>query len=175
MPRLSRLRFMNVDRTRMPAYAAASGRGASRTRCRVIRSPARPACGGRRRWSGALLGQVSVAPVMGRPDFQCSLNAIQCLDDDGAPDPVVPTDLTRWAAADCFTVHMTTSGQARVHIQGEEHLLSPFFALVVSPGMSYRLHFEQDSPPADRAHRTAGPGAAAVLYARPLFARADHL
>ncbi|MEZ5194668.1 MAG: hypothetical protein R2734_20825 [Nocardioides sp.] len=89
-------------------------------------------------------------------------------------DFVVPTDLTRWAAADCFTVHMTTSGQARVHIQGEEHLLSPFFALVVSPGMSYRLHFEQDSP-ADRAHRTAGPGAAAVPYARPLAARADHL
>ncbi|MEZ5194669.1 MAG: hypothetical protein R2734_20830 [Nocardioides sp.] len=64
MPRLSRLRFMNVDRTRMPRtpphpVAGRPERAAgSSDRLHDLRAEAEEVVGG-------LLGQVSVAPVTG--------------------------------------------------------------------------------------------------------------
>lgn len=95
-----------------------------------------------------LLGRARVSPARGqRRDFQCTLNAIQFLDVTMAYlDYAVATDVDVAQAADAYTVHMTTSGQASVEIEGAAHVLTPFFALVVSPGMPYRLHVEHDSP-----------------------------
>ncbi len=147
MARLSRLRFMNVDRTRMPVRRRIRSRGVPNAlqdhpvACTTDVAEAADV-------TGQLLGPVAISLAPGSASsFQCTLNAIQCLDVTLAYlDFVVPVDLTVWAAADCFTIHMTTSGQGRVQIWGTGHELSAFTALVVCPGTAYRLHMDQDSP-----------------------------
>ena len=147
MPRLSRLRFVDADRTRLPVRRRIRSRGvpnalqghpvAYTTDCQQAAAV-----------SGQLLGNATVTPVRGaRRDFQCTFNAIQFLDVTMAYlDYAVATDIAVTQSADAYTVHMTTSGQAHVHLDGTDHLITAFFALVVSPGMSYRLHVEHDSP-----------------------------
>lgn len=147
MPRLSRLRFMNVDRTRMPVRRRIRPRGIPNA---LQDHPV--ACThdvpSAREVTSQLLGPARLTPARGtRADFLCTLHAVQVLDVTLAYlDYKVPSDIAIERSADCYTVHMTTSGQATVHVDGEDHLLSAFFALVVSPGTPYDLHLEQDSP-----------------------------
>lgn len=147
MPDLSRLRFMNVDRTRLPVRRRIRPRGIPNA---LLEHPV--ACtsdlAAAREVTSGLLGAAQVTPRRGmRADFLCTLHAVQVLDVTMAYlDYRVPTDITVTESADCYTVHMTTSGQATVHVDDQDHLLSAFFALVVSPGTRYHLRLEQDSP-----------------------------
>lgn len=147
MPRLSRLRFINVDRTRLPVRRRIRSRGIPNALqghpvayTTDVATAAEVTAG--------LLGPAQVEPARGtRKDFQCTLNAVRFLDVTMAYlDYTVATDVTVSESTDAYSVHMTSSGQASVLIGDTEHLLTPFFALVVSPGSAYRLHFEQDSP-----------------------------
>lgn len=147
MPRLSRLRFMDTDKTRMPVRRRIRSRGvpnalqghpvAYTTDVRAAEDV-----------TSQFLGPARIVPQRGsRSEFQCRLHAIQFLDVTMAYlDYAVAADVAVGPAVDAYTVHMTTSGQATVHIQEEAHTLSAFLALVVSPGMSYRLSVEHDSP-----------------------------
>lgn len=147
MPRLSRLRFMDVDRTRLPVRRRIRSRGVPNA------LQAHPVayttdCTAAAHVTSQLLGTASLVPARGsRRDFACTLNAVQLLNVTMAYlDYAVATDITVGEAADAYTVHMTTSGQAHVEIDGDDHLITAFFALVVSPRMAYRLHVEHDSP-----------------------------
>ena len=147
MTRLSRLRFMDVDRTRLPVRRRIRSRGVPNA------LQAHPVayttdCSEAAQVTSQLLGQATVTPVRGaRRDFQCTFNAVQFLDVTMAYlDYAVATDIAVTQAADAYSVHMTTSGQAHVHVGDEDHLITAFLALVVSPGMAYRLHVEHDSP-----------------------------
>lgn len=147
MPRVSRLRFMNVDRTRMPVRRRIRSRGVPNA-LQAHPVALTPWVSEAADVTGHLLGPARVAPAPGaRGEFQCTLNAISFLDVTLAYlDYAVATDIAVAESADCYSVHMTTSGQAVVHIDGADHELSAFFALVVSPGSSYRLHLEHDTP-----------------------------
>lgn len=147
MTRLSRLRFMDVDRTRSPVRRRIRPRGvpnALQGHPVAYTTEVSTAT----EVTSQLLGTAVVAPVRGhRKDFHCALHAVSVLDVAMAyVDYGVPTDVTVAHAADAYCVHMTSAGQARVHIDGHDHVLTPFFALVVSPGQRYRMHLEQDSP-----------------------------
>lgn len=145
--RLSRLRFMDVDRTRMPVRRRIRSRGVPNA---LQDHPVAYTtdCAQAATVTSQLLGGATVTPARGaRRDFQCTVNAIQFLDVTMAYlDYAVATDIAVASAADAYTVHMTTSGQAHVHVDDEDHLITAFLALVVSPGMAYRLHVEHDSP-----------------------------
>lgn len=138
---------MNVDRTRLPVRRRIRSRGVPN----ALQDHA-VACtadlGEATEVVAQLLGTVAISPgAPARPSFLCTLHAVQCLDTTLAHlDFAAPVDVTVWSSADCYTVHIPTSGQGRVTIAGEEHELSAFSALVVSPGTTYRLRLEQDSP-----------------------------
>ncbi|MEQ6902905.1 AraC family transcriptional regulator [Nocardioides sp. YIM 152588] len=147
MPHLSRLRFIDVDRTRLPVRRRIRSRGVPNAlQEHPVACTTDPALA--TRVTSQLLGPAAVAPVRGgRRDFQCTLNAIQFLDVTMAYlDYAVATDVAVAEAADAYTVHMTTSGQASARVGGEDHLITAFLALVVSPGTEYVLHLEHDSP-----------------------------
>ncbi|MCL8025397.1 AraC family transcriptional regulator [Nocardioides bruguierae] len=95
-----------------------------------------------------LLGPAQVLPQpQWRDRFRCRLNAVTLLDLTLAHlDLAVPAEIGVPVSPDCVTVHMTSSGSARVEVDGEEQELSPFHALVVSPGTRYRLTMAVDSP-----------------------------
>ncbi len=145
MPRVSRLRFMNVDRTRMPVRQRIRSRGVpnalqdypvAQTTDKVAATEV----------ATQLLGRTQLLVDDGAR-FVCTLHAISLLDVtmaylDYATATV--TDVSR--SADAYTVHMTTVGEASVQIDGVEHPISAFTALVVSPGMAYRLNTPTDSP-----------------------------
>lgn len=147
MPRLSRLRFMDVDRTRLPVRRRIRSRGVPNA---LQGHPVALTtdCAAAAQVTSQLLGGARVTPARGqRRDFQCTFNAISFLDVTMAYlDYAVATEIAVGRSADAYTVHMTTSGQATVRIDDDERVLTPFFALVVSPGMGYRLHVEHDSP-----------------------------
>lgn len=145
--RLSRLRFMNVDRTRLPVRRRIRSRGVPNalqdhpildTTDLTVASDA----------TSQLLGRCHVAPDPRLPEeFHCRLNGVQLLDVSMAYlDYTVATTLTVPYSTDCFTVHMTSAGHATAHIGADVHHITPFMALVISPGMSYSLLLDQDSP-----------------------------
>lgn len=147
MPRLSRLRFMDVDRTRLPVRRRIRSRGvpnALQEHAIVDTGDLAVAVD----VTSQLLGRCQVAPEPKlRNEFQCRLNAIQFLDVTMAYlDYAVATRVSVPVSTDCYSVHMTSAGHASVVIDGEELHITPFFALVISPGTSYTLHLEQDSP-----------------------------
>lgn len=147
MARLSRLRSINVDRTRMPVRRRIRSRGVPN----ALQGHPVACTGDLGEATGLatdLLGTVAISTVPGgRLPFLCTLHAVQCLDTTLAHlDFAAPVDLTVWSSDDCFTVHLTTSGQGRATIGGDEHEVSAFSALVVSPGTTYRLRLDQDSP-----------------------------
>jgi AraC-like DNA-binding protein len=147
LPRLSRLRFMNVDRTRLPVRRRIRSRGvpnALQEHPIVDTLDLAVAVD----VTSQLLGRCQVAPdVRLLDDFHCRLNAIQFLDVTMAYlDYAVATSVTVPHSTDCYTVHMTSAGHASVNILGETLHITPFFALVISPGMAYTLNLEQDSP-----------------------------
>ncbi|MFC7752485.1 AraC family transcriptional regulator [Tsukamurella soli] len=95
-----------------------------------------------------LLGQSNIVVDPGHAEgFHATLHAIQTHDVAMAHlDLAVPCTLDVSQSPEVFTVHMTTVGEAAVSIGGIRHAITPFFALVVSPGMHYQLHLELDSP-----------------------------
>lgn len=147
MERLSRLRFMDVDRTRSPVHPRIQSRGvpAALQGHPVMETESLSEA---THVTSQLLGRCQLDPDRGHAhDFHCRLNALQLLDVTMAYlDYAVRTTLTVPRSADCFTVHMTSAGHATVHLGGEEHHLTPFYALVISPGTTYSMVLEADSP-----------------------------
>jgi len=145
--RLSRLRFMNVDRTQLPVRDRIRPRGVPNALQdhAILDSPDLETA---EQVTSQLLGgcRLSVAEP-DRGTFVCRLHAISFLDVSMAYlDFAAPTELHVPRSADCFTVHMTSAGQATVEVEGARHTLNPFSALVISPGTSYVLHLEKSSP-----------------------------
>jgi AraC-like DNA-binding protein len=147
MERLSRLRFMDVDRTRQPVRRRIRSRGVPNALLEhAIIDTGELALA--TDVTSQLLGRCLVTPRdQVTEDFHCRLNAIQFLDVTMAYlDFAVATTVTVPQSTDCYTVHMTSAGQASALIGTHEHHITPFFALVISPGMSYTLMLEHDSP-----------------------------
>lgn len=147
MERLSRLRFMDVDRTRQPVRRRIRPRGvpnALEEHSILDTEDLSVAVD----VTSQLLGRCQLLPDLREPDaFHCRLNAIQLLDVTMAYlDYSAATQISVPRSADCYTVHMTSAGHATAHIGSDVHLITPFFALVISPGMSYDLLLDQDSP-----------------------------
>ena len=148
MPRLSRLRFMNVDRTRMPVRSRLRSRGVPtvlqghEVMCTTDLLEAAETI-------SEFFGSTRLStPPAAREEFQATLNALRFvdvtmayLDFRGPATMAVPT-----SSPDAFTVHMTTNGTASVVLEGHEHPITAFFALVVSPGTGYTLQLGADSP-----------------------------
>ncbi|MFN8195216.1 MAG: AraC family transcriptional regulator [Nocardioidaceae bacterium] len=148
MTRLSRLRFIDTDRTRLPVRRRLRSRGVPNA---LQDHPVALTAdvGEASEVTSHLLGSAVVSPVDGprRSSFQCGLHAISFLDVTMAYlDYVVATEVVVGPAADAYTVHMTSAGQASARVEGTDHALSPFAALVVSPGMHYRMTLDDDSP-----------------------------
>lgn len=147
MPRLSHLRFMNIDRTLLPVRRRIRSRGIPNAlQPHPVADTTDTKLAGE--VTSQLLGTARVTPAPGaRKDFCCTLNAVQVLDVTMAYLGYgVSTDLAISRSADAYSVHMTSSGQATVHIDGTVYELNPFFALVVSPGTAYRVELGHDSP-----------------------------
>lgn len=147
MEHLSRLRFMNVDRTREPVRSRIRSRGvpnALQQHPIVDTIDLHVATD----VTSQLLGRCHVAPETRLAhEFHCQLNGVQLLDVTMAYlDYTAPTTLTVPHSTDCYTVHMTSAGHAVAYIDDDEHHITPFFALVISPGTTYTLMLEQDSP-----------------------------
>jgi len=138
---------MNVDRTRLPVHRRIQSRGVPNA------LQAHPVVDSldlavATDVTSQLLGRCQVVPEVAALDlFHCRLNAVQLLDVTMAYlDYAVATTVRVSQSTDCFTVHMTSAGHASAHIGAEVHHLTPFFALVISPGTSYSLLLDPDSP-----------------------------
>lgn len=147
MSRLSFLRFINTERTRMPVRKRLRSRGVPtalhghEVLCTHDRSEATEAV-------SAMLGTavLSIDPTA-REEFQATLNAIRFLDVTMAYlDLRAPTRLAVEHAADVFTVHMMTHDVAEAVVDGEQHELSAFSALVNNPGERYAIQLGADCP-----------------------------
>ncbi len=147
MPISNRPRFINIERTRLPVRRRIRSRGVPNAlQDHPVAYTTDPASAAE--LTTQLLGHALVTPARGQlRDFQCTLNAFQTLDVTLAYlDYAVATEVAVGPSADAYTVHMATSGQSAVHIDGDDHVVNAFFSLVVSPGLSYQLHVEHDSP-----------------------------
>lgn len=146
MARLSRLRYVNIDRTRTPVRKRLRSRGVPTaledhevvvTRDQGVATDV----------ISQLLGPTRIT-VEGPPaDFETTLNAVRFLDVTMAYlDLHAEATLSVPQSDDCFTVHMTTHGTAEVTLDGQRHDVTAFFTLVVSPARAYSLHLGADSP-----------------------------
>ena len=142
-----RLRFINSDRTRLPVRQRKRPRGVPNA---LADYPVASTADRKMavEVTSQLLGRCEVRPRPGqRERLQCNLYAFQALDVTLAYlDYGVATDVAVSSAHDCYTVHMTTFGEARVRIGAQAHDLSAYSALVVSPGTAYELNLAHDSP-----------------------------
>lgn len=147
MEGLSRLRFMNVDRTRLPVQERIRSRGVPNalqdhpvvdTFDLAIATEV----------TSQLLGPCQVTPDTRRtPDFHCRMNAVQLLDVTMAYlDFAAASTLHVGTSADCYSVHMTSAGHAAANVGDQVHQMTPFVALVISPGTEYTLLLDPDSP-----------------------------
>ncbi len=145
--RLSRLRFMDIERTREPVRGRIQPRGVPNALQDhpVVDTPDRHVAQDVTR---QLLGECQLVPATAQvADFHCRLHAVQLLDVALAYlDYAVATTIRVSSSTDCYTVHMTSAGHGTAHIGGEEHHLTPFFALVISPHTTYTLSMDSDSP-----------------------------
>ncbi len=147
MPRLSRLGFINTDRTKLPVRRRIRSRGipnALQEHPVAFTSDLETAT----EVTSQLLGDVLLQPHPdGQDQFVTTLHGVRLLDVTMAYlDFCCATTMHVPTSVDAFTVHMTTSGQAHVTIDGVRSEVTPFFALVVSPGTEYTLECERDSP-----------------------------
>jgi AraC-like DNA-binding protein len=145
--RLSRLSFMNTERTRTPVRRRLRSRGVPNALADHLvaesNDPRRAA-----EFVSDLLGPATLAvdPAV-RSGFHGLLHAIQTLDVAMAHlNFQVPCLLDVPRSAGAYTVHMTTSGDATACFGDCEQPLTPFTGLVVSPGMRYQLKLGLDSP-----------------------------
>ena len=147
MSRLTRLRFMQTDRTALPVRQRIRPRGVPNAlQNHLIAETSEPgaATGIITDLLGAGVVQVD-EEMLG--DFHCELHAISVLDVTIAHlNFEVPTALSITRSADAFFVHMTSTGEATVEIDNHRILLTPFTALVGSPGQRYRMRFGRSSP-----------------------------
>lgn len=144
---VSRLRYIDAGRTRLPVRRRLRSRGVPNALAdHPVAFSDDPVTAGK--VTSQLLGPCLVTPQRGlRKDFQFSFHAISFLDVTLSHlDYAVPTHLEVSHAADAYTVHVTASGRASLTLGPNSFELSPFTAFVVSPGTSYRLALEQDSP-----------------------------
>ena len=147
MSRLSNLKFLNTDRTRMPVRKRLRSRGVptaladQEVLCTSDLAEAAEAV-------SALLGPASLTVAPGAlPDFQATLNAIRFLDVSLAYlDFRAPTDLVVHRTADVYAVHMVTHVSANVVVGGREHEATTFFPMVTNPGDSFVEHLGPDCP-----------------------------
>ena len=146
MPQLSRLRYLNIDRTKQPVGPRRRSRGVpiALQDHEVVTTSDLPTS---QEVVSRLLGPTRLT-VEGRAEsFATTLNAVRFLDVTMAYlDLHVEATLEVPKSADCFTVHMTTNGTAEVTLDGERHEVTAFFTLVASPGSAYSLHLGADSP-----------------------------
>src|SRR3954451_23676716 len=147
MSRLSNLKFMNTDRTRVPVRKRLRSRGVPTALqqheilCTTDIAEATDAL-------SEMVGPASVmiAPNV-REDFQATLNAIRLLDVSLAYlDFRAPATVVVHRTADVFTVHMTTHDSAQVVIGGREHEASTYFPMVTNPGDEFIQHLGADCP-----------------------------
>ena len=147
MPRLSRLGFINTDRTRQPVRRRIRSRGIPNAlQDHPVAYTADVAHAAE--VTSSILGEATLAPHPDDVDrFQATLHGVRLVDVTMAYlDYCCAVTLRVPHSADCYAVHMTTSGQAAVTIGDVRHEITPFFALVVSPEMDYTLECERDSP-----------------------------
>lgn len=144
---VSRLRYIDAGRTRLPVRRRLRSRGVPNALAdHPVAFAADPREAGK--VTTQLLGGCLVTPERGfRKDFHFAFHAISFLDVTMSHlDYAVPTHLDVARSADAYTVHVAASGRGCVTLGAERHELSPFTAVVVSPGTSYRMTLEQDSP-----------------------------
>ncbi|HQV19372.1 MAG: AraC family transcriptional regulator [Gordonia sp.] len=144
---LSRLSFLDAARTRAPVRRRIRSRGVPNAlQGHLVAQSDMP--GEATKFISMLLGRTTISVDTGHADgFHATLHGIQTHDVAMAHlDLAAPCTLDVAQSAEAFTVHMTTVGQAAVSIGEVRHAITPFFALVVSPGMRYQLHLELDSP-----------------------------
>ncbi len=145
--RLARLGFINVDRTELPVRRRVRSRGIPNALQDhpVIQTDDVAAASS---VTAQLLGSAKITPhPAGSDTFLTTINAVRLVDVTMAYlDFACATSLRVARSADCYTVHMTTSGTVHVEIDSERNEITPFFALVVSPGTAYTLDCERDSP-----------------------------
>lgn len=147
MARLSSLRFINTERTRMPVRKRLRSRGVPtalqghEVLCTRDTADAIDAV-------RALLGAATLTiDPHARDEFQATLNAIRFLDVTMAYlDFRAPARLHVDRSEDVFAVHMTTHDSARVVIDGEDNELSAFSGLVNNPGDRYTIRLGADCP-----------------------------
>jgi AraC-like DNA-binding protein len=145
--RLSDLRFINTERTRMPVRKRLRSRGVPtalqnhEVLCTRDRREAMEAV-------SALLGRATLAiDLPARDEFQATLNAIRFLDVTMAYlDFRAPARLCVDCSVEAFAVHMTTHDSARVAIEGASTELSAFSGLVNNPADRYAIDLGADCP-----------------------------
>ncbi len=147
MTRLSRLGFIDADRTRMPVRRRIRSRGVPTAlqdhEVLCTDDPAEAAD-----VVGDLLGPTRLMPVTtGAEPFQATLNAVRFLDVTMAYlDVHCPATMSVNPSVDAYTVHMVTNGSARYAVGEIRREISAFFAPVVSPATDYLIALDADSP-----------------------------
>lgn len=146
MPRLSRLDYVNFERTQTPVSRRGRSRGVPTAlqdhEVMLTRDPKEAEL-----VVSGLLGPTRITPHGTTPAFLATMHAVRVVDVSMVYlDLQAKSTLTVPRSDDCFTVHMTTNGTADVTLEGERHEMTAFFTLVVSPGQSYVLHLGADSP-----------------------------
>ncbi|CAN5698185.1 AraC family transcriptional regulator [soil metagenome] len=147
MERLSQLRYMNVDRTRQPVRRRIRSRGvpnALEAHSIVDTDDLALAVD----VTSQLLGACLILPHEKQSDdFHCRLNGVQLLDVSMTYlDYAVASTVVVAHSTDCYTVHMTSAGHATALVGDLVHHMTPFIALVISPGTDYTLVLDADSP-----------------------------
>ena len=145
--RLSLLRFINTERTRMPVQKRLRSRGVPtalqkhEVLCTLDRDEAVEAV-------GPLLGSATITVDRAAgDDFQATLNAIRFLDITMAYlDFRAPARLSVDDCGDAFAVHVTTHDSATVVTGGDEAELSAFSGLVNNPGDQYVIALGAECP-----------------------------
>lgn len=146
-PRLSYLRFMNTDRTRMPVSKRLRSRGVPTAlqghEVLCTRDPDEAAVA-----AAALLGKCRLLlGARDRGEFQLTLNAVRSRDVTMAYlDFRAPARLEIQCGADMFAVHATTHDSATLEIGGATRELSAFSALVANPGAQHAIELGADCP-----------------------------
>lgn len=145
--RLSFLRFVNTERTRMPVRKRLRSRGvptalqAHEVLCTRDRGEALEAV-------TSLLGNATLTiDPAAREEFQATLNAIRFLDVTMAYlDFRAPACLRVGCSIEAFTIHVTTHDSAKVFVDDFEGELSAFSGLVNNPGDRYAIQLGADCP-----------------------------
>ncbi|MDO5503930.1 MAG: AraC family transcriptional regulator [Actinomycetia bacterium] len=147
MPRLTHLRFMQTHRTNLPVRQRIRPRGVPNALQNHLIASTNDLSEATSIVSGFIgSGVVHVDPAQ-LADFHCELHAISVLDVTVAYlDFCSEADVSISRVDDAYFVHMTSSGEATVTIDGETLTLTPFTALIIGPQTRYRMRCAKSSP-----------------------------